>query len=82
MSIARDGQVYFRTTEACRKAGVSSATLFRWINDGLIADAGLKDRNGWRLFTVEDIAAIRSRAMQCTETEDYEQERRNQKESD
>lgn len=59
MPVERKGKRYFRTRETCREAGISRATLFRWMNEGLIADAGLRDPNGWRLFTEEEIAAIR-----------------------
>lgn len=58
------GQTYFGTSEACRKAGISRATLFRWIKAGIIDDVGRKDRNGWRLFTEKDIAKIRAEATQ------------------
>ncbi len=56
------GETLYRTTEACRKAGISKATLFRWIKAGILDDVGRKDRNGWRLFTEKDIARIRSEA--------------------
>lgn len=59
MPVERKGKRCFRTREACREAGISRATLFRWMNEGVIADAGLRDPNGWRLFTEEEIAAIR-----------------------
>ena len=55
-----NGQVYFTTSEACRKAGISRATLFRWIKVGIVKDVALKDRNGWRLFSEKDIAAIQA----------------------
>ena len=55
-------QTYYRTSEACRKAGISKATLFRWIKEGILKDVGRKDRNGWRLFSEKDIARIRSEA--------------------
>lgn len=56
------GQTYYRTTEACQKAGISKATLFRWIKAGILKDVGRKDRNGWRLFSEKDIEKIRSEA--------------------
>ena len=57
-----NGQTYFRTLEACKLAGISRATLFRWISEAIIEDAAIKDRKGWRLFTEEDIEKIRSEA--------------------
>lgn len=56
------GQTYFRTTEACKMAGISKATLFRWIKEGILDDVGRKDRNGWRLFSDGDIAKIKAEA--------------------
>ena len=56
------GQLYYRTSEACKLAGISKATLFRWIKMGILKDASRKDRNGWRLFSEKDIARIRAEA--------------------
>ena len=49
MSIEIEGQVYYRTSEACKKIGVSRATLFRWLKAGVL-DQHRKDRRGWRIF--------------------------------
>jgi len=49
---------YYTTTEACNMAGVSKGTFFRWVREGIIPDVKTKNRNGWRLFTMEDIKAI------------------------
>ncbi len=54
-----NGVTYYRTTEVCQQAGISKGTLFRWIRESIIPDAGITDRNGWRLFTTEEIARIR-----------------------
>ncbi|MDY6911792.1 MAG: MerR family transcriptional regulator [Chloroflexota bacterium] len=62
MPVGINGQTYYRTSEACRKAGISKATLFRWFKDGIITDIMPKDRNGWRLFTLNDIDRIKSEA--------------------
>ena len=56
------GKTYYRTSEACKLAGVSKATFFRWIKEGILEDVGRKDRNGWRLFTQKDINKIKSEA--------------------
>ena len=55
-------KTYYRTSEACKEAGISKATLFRWIKEGILKDVGRKDRNGWRLFSEKDISIIRSEA--------------------
>lgn len=62
MPIMINGQTYYRTAEACRKAGISRATYFRWLGEGIIDDVTYKDRRGWRLFTDADIERISSEA--------------------
>ena len=61
MSIEIDGQVYYRTSEACKKTGVSRATLFRWLKAGIL-EKYRKDRRGWRIFREEDLNKIRAEA--------------------
>ena len=61
MSIEIDGQVYYRTSEACKKTGVSRATLFRWLKAGIL-EKYHKDRRGWRMFREEDLTKIRVEA--------------------
>ena len=61
MSIEIDGEIYYRTSEACKKTGVSRATLFRWLKAGIL-DKYHKDRRGWRMFKEEDLDKIRTEA--------------------
>ena len=61
MPIEIDGQVYYRTSEACKKTGVSRATLFRWLKAGIL-EKYHKDRRGWRMFREEDLTKIRAEA--------------------
>ena len=61
MSVIISGQTYYRTKEACDRAGVSRATLFRWLKKGIL-DRHHRDRRGWRLFTEDDLARIRAEA--------------------
>jgi DNA-binding transcriptional MerR regulator len=61
MSITIDGKVYYKTSEACKKTGISRATLFRWLKIGIL-EKYYKDRRGWRLFTEEDLNRIRAEA--------------------
>jgi hypothetical protein len=61
VSIEIDGKTYYRTSEACKKAGVSRATLFRWLKAGILEKL-YKDRRGWRIFTEDDLGKIRSEA--------------------
>ncbi len=51
-------QEYYRVSEACRIAGISRSTLWRWTKAGILKDAAKRDRRGWRLFTAVDIQRI------------------------
>ncbi len=57
----------YRIGEALRTAGVSRATYFRWVQRGRIADARYRDRNGRRVFTDEDIRALKDEAKKLLE---------------
>ena len=57
-----NSQTYYRTLEACQRAGISKATLFRWLREGILEDVTHKDRRGWRLFTEDDIKRIKTEA--------------------
>jgi adenine-specific DNA-methyltransferase len=61
VTIEINGQTYYRTLEACKKTGVSRATLFRWLKAGIL-EKQKKDRRGWRMFTEEDLEKIRTEA--------------------
>jgi len=49
------------TAEAAKKAGISKATLLRWLKDGKIKETA-RDVRGWRVFTEEEVARIREYA--------------------
>ena len=61
MPIEIDGQVYYRTSEACKKTGISRATLFRWLKEGIL-EKTYRDRRGWRMFTDDDLNTVRAEA--------------------
>lgn len=61
MSIEINGQMYYRTSEACKKTGISRATLFRWLKGGLL-EKSQRDRRGWRMFTEGDLNKIQAEA--------------------
>ena len=63
MPVEIGGRIYYRTSEACREIGISRATLFRWLREGVIEELH-KDRRGWRMFTEEDLGKIRAEAKQ------------------
>ena len=59
MSAGRKSFVYLKTTEAAKVLGISKQTLLRWFSEGRVSDVEKRDRNGWRLFTDQDISRIR-----------------------
>jgi len=63
MPAVLDGETYYRTSEACRMAGISRSTLLRWVHDGIVSDAVYRDRRGWRLFTTYEIVALKIEAL-------------------
>ena len=75
MPIEIDGQTYYRTSESCKKTGISRATLFRWLKAGIL-EKRYKDRRGWRIFTEEDLNKIRAEAQRI-EVEYASHQRRN-----
>jgi excisionase family DNA binding protein len=60
MALRIGNETYYRTSEACQRAGISKATLFRWIKSGILKDVVHRDRKGWRLFSESDIDRIKS----------------------
>ncbi len=67
-----NGTVYYQTNEACKLAGISRATFFRWLKEGTIEDVKHKDRRGWRLFTQKDIDELKREAQKITGAETHE----------
>jgi predicted site-specific integrase-resolvase len=61
VTIEINGHVYYRTAEACARAGISRATLFRWLKAGILEETH-RDRRGWRMFTERDLDLIREEA--------------------
>ena len=72
MPITINNQTYYRTSEVCQEAGVSRATFFRWLKEGVIEDAEHKDRRGWRLFTENDVSRIKNEANRTNRREVWE----------
>ena len=60
MSIQLGDKIYYKTAEACRKAGISKNTYLRWVRMGTLADTQLRDRRGWRLFTQGDVEKLKA----------------------
>jgi DNA-binding transcriptional MerR regulator len=78
VAITIDGKVYYKTSEACKKTGISRATLFRWLKTGIL-EKYYKDRRGWRLFTEEDLNRIRAEAGKIKTEYSFNGEKNDQK---
>lgn len=59
MAVEINGKTYYRTAEICAKAGISRATLFRWLKAGVLKKT-YRDRRGWRMFTENDLNTMRA----------------------
>jgi MerR-like DNA binding protein len=51
------GQQFYKSSEVAGLAGVHRLTLLRWIREGRLSDVA-RDRNGWRVFSEQETAAI------------------------
>jgi DNA-binding transcriptional MerR regulator len=61
MPFELDGQTFYNTGEACRLAGANRDTFLRWVRQSKFTDVEYRDRNGWRLFTDDDIQRLKAR---------------------
>jgi len=68
MPISINGDTVYRIGEALDEAGVSRATFFRWVKQGRIADTRYRDRNGARVFTVEEVKQLKQIAGRLVES--------------
>ena len=59
MAVEINGKTYYRTAEICAKAGISRATLFRWLKAGVLKKT-YRDRRGWRMLTENDLNTMRA----------------------
>ncbi len=64
MTIKLNGGSYYWTAEACRMAGISKNTFYRWVKDGTFADVEYRDRRGWRLFSKSDLNRLKAEVNQ------------------
>ena len=78
MAIEIDGQTYYRTSEACKKTGISRATLFRWLKAGIL-EKYHKDRRGWMMFREEDLIKIRAEVRKIKVEYAYSEDKNAQK---
>jgi len=60
MTVELDGGTYYNISEACELAGISRDTFLRWVRKGRFTDVEHRDRNGWRLFTNDDVRRLKA----------------------
>lgn len=68
MALLIDGVTVHQIGEALALANVSRPTYFRWVREGRIRDTRYKDRNGRRVFTEEELEALRRVSQRLVET--------------
>ena len=61
MTLKIDGRTFYSTQEACKLAGTNRDTFLRWVRQNKIADVEYRDRNGWRLFTEDDLNRLKTK---------------------
>ena len=62
MSVAINGQTYYRTAEVCQIAGIARSTLFRWLKQDILGELVQRDRRRWRVFTKGQVDKIKAEA--------------------
>jgi hypothetical protein len=58
MRTARDSR-FLKSAEVAEALGVSKVTLKTWLRDGRIPEPARDPRNGYRLWTAQDVDTIR-----------------------
>lgn len=58
MRAARDTR-FLKSAEVAQAIGVSKVTLKTWLRDGRIPEPARDPRNGYRLWTAQDVDTIR-----------------------
>jgi DNA-binding transcriptional MerR regulator len=61
MPVEYNNQTFYNTAEACKIAGTNKDTFLRWVKLGKFVDVKHRDRNGWRLFTDNDLVRLRTK---------------------
>ena len=63
-----DEPLLYTLTDAARQIGIAPITLKRWLLAGKVGEVG-RNRNGWRVFSDDDITRIREYATRLTPPE-------------
>lgn len=58
-------QDFYSTAETAAAAGISKATLLRWLKSGDIKEPK-RDRRGWRIFSKAEVGEIREWAQRTS----------------
>ena len=66
--VAPDGQTYYRPQEVMRLCGISRSTLFRILRRGPLLGVDYRDYRNWRLFSTDQLEAIRVGSMRPAST--------------
>lgn len=61
MPLKLDGRTFYSVGEACKSADTNRGTFLRWVREGKFVDVEHRDRNGWRLFTKDDVRRLKAR---------------------
>lgn len=61
MPVKLGSRTFYSVSEACRLAGTNRDTFLRWVKQKKITDVEHRDRNGWRLFTRDDLQRLKAR---------------------
>jgi len=67
MSIIVSNETYWRTMDVCKMAGISRATLLRWLKEGTFREPERRDRRGWRLFTQDEVNSLKMEANRISQ---------------
>ena len=62
MPVSIGNRQFYRTSEVCRRVGISRSTLLRWLKEGCLNINDYRDRRSWRLFTETDVKKLISEA--------------------
>ncbi len=61
MPVTMSGKTYYFSAEACEMACTNRNTYLRWVRENKFTDVVHRDRNGWRLFTEDDVQRLKSK---------------------
>jgi excisionase family DNA binding protein len=68
MPVSIGNRRFYRTSEVCRRVGISRSTLLRWLKEGCLDISDYRDRRSWRLFTEADVNTLISEANRICDT--------------